>query len=390
MPEQSLVYAEINLSAIANNIRELRRITAPAAKVMAVVKANGYGHGAEQVAKAALENGAEALGVARLCEAVALREAGFSVPILIFGYTPPGQADTLIRLDISQTIFSLENAAALSEAAVSKGEKIKVHIKVDTGMGRHGFPTDCGEIAGSAAGLLRHSIEQVEAVVRFPGLEAEGVMTHFATSDSADKAYAKKQFEIFQDFIHRMKKRGIEFPVRHAANSGAVIDLPETHLDMVRPGISIYGFYPSEEVDETKLSLTPAMTLKSRVAQVKKVPAGFYMSYGQTHKTRKPTAIATIPAGYADGYSRLLSSRGHMLVRGQRAPIIGRVCMDLTMLDVGHIPDVAPDDEVVLIGRQGKKTIHADQIAKMLDTINYEVVSSISARVARIYKKESE
>jgi alanine racemase len=383
--ERSLLYAKIDLGAIASNVRELRRIANPSARLMAVVKANGYGHGANEVAGAALENGADVLGVARLCEAVALREAGFSAPVQIFGYTPAGQAETLLRYGLTQTVFSLEEASGLSRVAVAKGGRIKVHVKIDTGMGRLGLVTDCGEISGAAAGLLRNSLEQVEAIVRLPGIEPEGVMTHFASSDSADKTYAKKQFEIFVDFIGRLSKRGIEFPVRHAANSGALIDMPETHLDLVRPGISIYGFYPSDEIDRSKIELKPAMTLTSRVAYAKKVPAGFSVSYGQTHKTRTSTTIATVPVGYADGYSRLLSSRGYMLVRGQRAPIVGRVCMDLTMLDVGHIPGVAVDDEVVVIGRQGDKSIHADEIAKMTDTINYEVVSSITARVARIY-----
>ncbi len=383
--ERSLLYASIDLGAIAHNVRELRRIANPSAKLMAVVKANGYGHGAKEVALTALENGAEVLGVARLNEAVALREAGFSGPVQIFGYTPAGQAETLLRYELTQTVFSLEEASRLSQSAVSKGGRIRIHIKVDTGMGRLGMVTDCGEISGSAAGLFRNSLEQVEAIVRLPGIEPEGIMTHFASSDSADKTYAEKQFEIFMDFIGRLSKRGIEFPVRHAANSGALIDMPDTHLDLVRPGISIYGFYPSDEVARDKIELKPAMTLKSRVAHVKKVPAGFSISYGQTHKTRAPTAIATVPVGYADGYSRLLSNRGYMLARGQRAPIVGRVCMDLTMLDVGHIPNVSVDDEVVVIGRQGDKSIHADEIAKMLNTINYEIVSSITARVARVY-----
>lgn len=383
--KRSLLYAQIDLEAIAHNVRELRRIANPSAKLMAVVKADGYGHGAIEVARTALKNGAEVLGVARVNEAVALREAGFSAPVQIFGYTPPGQADTLVEYDLTQTVFSYENAFRLSQQAFSKGGRIKIHIKVDTGMGRLGLVTDCGEISGAATGLLRNSLEQVESIFKLPGVEAEGIMTHFASSDSADKTYAKRQFEAFLDFIHRLSRTGIEFPVRHAANSGALIDLPETHMDLVRPGISIYGFYPSDEVDKEKITLNPAMTLKSRVAQVKRVPAGFSISYGQTHKTRTSTTIATIPVGYADGYSRLLSSRGYMLVRGKRAPIAGRVCMDLTMLDVGHIPGVAVDDEVVIIGTQQDRSIHADEIAKMLDTINYEIVSSLTSRVARVY-----
>ena len=217
------------------------------------------------------------------------------------------------------------------------------------------------------------------------GLDLEGVFTHFASADSADKTYAEQQFAVYLDFLDHLKNAGLEIPVRHAANSGAIIDMPHTHLDMVRAGISLYGLYPSDEVDQGKITLAPAMSLKARIIHLKTVPAGFAVSYGMTHTTEKPTTIATIPVGYADGYNRRLSNRGCMLVNGVRAPIVGRVCMDLTMLDVGHISGVNLEDEVVIIGRQGTESVTADKIAGLLGTINYEVTSAITARVPRVY-----
>jgi alanine racemase len=381
----SMIRVEIDLGAIAQNVAGLRKITSPHAKVMAVVKADAYGHGAKKVAETALKNGAEVLGVARINEAIALRQAGFTVPIQIFGYTPPSLADTLIRHELTQTVFSYQSASALSEIAISKGKKIKIHIKVDTGMGRLGLVTDCGAISCSDINLTENSLKQVESIMRLRGVIAEGIMTHFASADSADKSYARKQFSIFMDFIDRLKKKGIEFSVRHSANSAALMELPETHLDLVRPGISIYGLYASDEVDGNIIKLKPAMALKTHVAHVKKIPEGFSVSYARTYCTRKTTTVATVSLGYADGFSRLLSSCGSMLVRGKRAGVIGRVCMDLTMLDVSHIPHVVVGDEVVVFGAQEDEYIHVDEIARTLDTINYEIVSTITARVPRIY-----
>jgi alanine racemase len=383
--ETSLIRAEVDLGAIGQNVTELRNITNPAAKVMAVVKADAYGHGAEKTAETALKNGAEVLGVARINEAVALRKAGFTVPVQIFGYTPPSMAKTLIRYDLTQTVFSFQSASALSQTALSKGEKIRIHIKVDTGMGRLGLVTDCGAISCSDINLTRSSLQHVESIVRLQGIIPEGIMTHFASADSLDKRYARKQFEIFMDFIDRLKKNGIEFSVRHAANSAAVMEMPETHLDLVRPGISIYGLYASDDIDRNIIKLKPAMALKTRVVHVKEIPEGFSVSYARTYHTRKNTTVATVSVGYADGFNRRLSSSGFMLVHGKRAPVIGRVCMDLTMLDVSHVPDVAVGDEVVVFGAQEDEFIHVDEIAQTLNTINYEIVTGITARVPRIY-----
>ncbi len=384
--ETSLIRAEVDLEAIAHNVAELRKITHPAAKVMAVVKADAYGHGAEKVAEVALKNGAEVLGVARINEGIALREAGFTVPIQIFGYTPLSLAENLIRYALTQTVFSYQSASALSGLAISTGNKIRIHIKVDTGMGRLGLATDCGEISCSDLSLTQGSLKQVESIFMLRGIIPEGIMTHFSSADSLDKSYARKQFSIFLDFMDQLKKRGIEFGVRHAANSAAVMEMPETHLDLVRPGISIYGLYPSDEVDRTIIRLKPAMSLKTCVVHVKKIPEGFSVSYSRTFQTRKNTTVATVSAGYADGYNRLLSSCGSMLVHGKRAPVIGRVCMDLTMLDVSHIPGVAVGDEAVVFGAQNDEYLHVDEMAKMLNTINYEILTGITARVPRIYK----
>jgi alanine racemase len=385
--ETSLIRAEVDLGAIAQNVAEIRKITNPKAKVMAVVKADAYGHGAEKIAETALESGAEVLGVARINEGIALRKAGFSVPIQIFGYTPPSLAETLIRHELIQTVYSYQNASALSEIAISQGKKIKIHIKVDTGMGRLGLVTDCGSISCSDINLTESSLKQVISIVRLRGLITEGIMTHFASADSADKTYAREQFSTFMDFINQLKKEGIEFSVCHAANSAAIMEMPETHLNLVRPGISIYGLYASDEVDRNIIKLKPAMALKTNVAHVKKIPEGFSISYARTYHTRKTTTVATVSVGYADGFNRLLSSCGSMLVHGKRAPVIGRVCMDLTMLDVSQIPDVVVGDEVVVFGAQKEEFIHVDEIAQMLNTINYEIVSTITARVPRVYKR---
>jgi alanine racemase len=380
-----LVWAEIDLKAIAQNVRELRRITNLDSRLMAVVKANGYGHGAVEVARTSLDSGADALGVARIDEGIELRKAGFGVPILLFGYTPPVLAFQLVEFDLTQTVYSLETAEALSRMAVSTGKKIKVHLKMDTGMGRLGVVLGRSRRITSGRNSGNSPIREVEAIVRLSGLEVEGIYTHFATADSSDKSYAKHQLELFVEFIERLRVAGLEFSEKHAANSAALIDMPESHFDMVRPGISIYGLYPSEEVNKARVRLKPAMALKAKVIHLKDVPAGFKVSYGRTYETEKPTTIATVPIGYADGLNRLLSSKGHMLVNGLKAPILGRVCMDLTMLDVGHIPGVTLEDEVVIFGRQKDATISVDETASNLNTINYEIVSTLTERVLRQY-----
>jgi len=382
---EPLTWAEIDLAAYRHNIAELRRITRAESRFMAVVKANGYGHGAVEVAQAALDSGADRLGVARLHEAVELREAGIGAPILIFGLTPPEGTDTLLDLDLTQAVFTVDAAEELAAKTISKGKRLRVHIKVDTGMGRLGLlagEPKAREATGSAAS---HRFGEVSAIAGLPGLEVEGLFTHFATADHTDKAYANRQMQRFLELVDLLKQQGLEFPLNHAANSAALIDMPESHLDMVRPGIVTYGLYPSAEVEQSRVELKPVMEWKARIVQLKKVPAGFGVSYGITFETPRPTTLATVAVGYADGLSRALSSRGQMLVGGQRVPIVGRICMDLTLLDVGEVSDVAVGDEVVILGRQGDEMLSADEMAASLDTINYEVVSTVTSRVPRIY-----
>ncbi|MDO9565847.1 MAG: alanine racemase [Candidatus Desulfaltia sp.] len=382
--QHPIVWAEVDLEDIAHNVRELRRITSPDSRLMAVVKANAYGHGLIEVAGKALESGAQALGVARASEGIELRKAGFDAPILVFSYTPPNMARELVEFDLTQTVYSYKTANALSAAASSFGKRIMVHLKVDTGMGRLGLLPDCFCASQSSMGV-DNAVHEVELIARLKNLEINGIYTHFASADSSDKSYTKNQFTIFMNFIKQLKNAGMEFSVKHAANSAAVIDMPETHLDMVRTGISIYGLYTSDNVDKSRINLKPAMELKARIIHLKKVPAGFKVSYGITYETQKATTIATVPIGYADGFNRLLSSNGHMLVCGRKAPIIGRVCMDMTMLDVGDIPEVSLEDEVVIFGKQGDASITVDEIASSINTINYEIVSAIADRVPRIY-----
>jgi alanine racemase len=383
--EDQLAWAEIDLSAVAHNVRELRRITHANARLMVAVKANAYGHGAIEVARTALASGADALGVARLQEGIELRDAGLSAPILVFGYTPPSQTILLDKYDLKQTVYALSTAEAMSAVAVSHGVKIKVHLKVDTGMGRLGMLPDSRRYIDPGMPPGETALAHVLAISSLAGLELEGVMTHFATADSRDKTYANEQFACFQAFLADLAQAGLIVPIKHAANSGAIIDMPETHLDMVRAGISLYGLYPSDEVDKRRLTLKPVMTLKTRIIHLKRVPAGFHISYGCTYTTSAPTTIATVALGYADGFNRLLSSQGHMLVRGHKVPIVGRVCMDLTMLDVGVVPQVALEDEVVAWGHQATEEITVDEVANMLNTINYEVVATITKRVPRLF-----
>jgi alanine racemase len=374
------IWAEVNLDAIAHNIAQLRARLAPRVRMLAPVKANAYGHGLVPVARHVAQCGVHMLGVARYEEGVALRRAGITAPILIFGQTPPQAVPQLLANDLTATVFSTMAARQLSDAARGAHGRLKVHIKIDTGMGRLGLLAD-----GLRLDLAADDISEITALVRMAGLEAEGIYTHFASADMPDKSDAGRQLDRFVDLLDRLAAAGVHFQLRHAANSAAIFTMPESHLDMVRPGIALYGLYPCDDIDRRATLLKPAMALKARIVHIKPVPAGFKISYGGTYTTPTATTIATIPVGYADGYFRALSSRGQMLVGGLRAPVVGRVCMDLTMLDVGHIPKAEVGSEVVILGSQGKETISAEEIAHLLNTIHYEVVSTIMARVPRVY-----
>jgi len=370
------VWVEINLKRLHHNLLEVRRIINPDVRLMAVVKANAYGHGMIIVAQQAVKSGADMLAVARIDEGIEIREAGINLPVLIFGFTHQINRLKLIEYDLTQTVCSFQSAELLSAAAGAFGKKIKIHLKIDTGMGRTGF----------WAADIDIIVDEIIKTARLPGLEIEGIYTHFASADRQDKAYAQSQYDLFLDILNRLRLKKFQVPLKHAANSAAIIDMPETHMDMVRAGIMIYGLYPSEEVRKERVNLKPVMTLKTIVAHLKKVPAGFKVSYGSTYESIKPTVIATVPIGYSNGLNRLLSSNnGYMLLHhGRKVPIAGRICMDMTMIDVGDIiEDVRVGDEVVIFGKQGNTTISVDQIAKAINTINYEVVTGISGNLPR-------
>ncbi|MCJ8500480.1 alanine racemase [Desulfatitalea alkaliphila] len=374
------VRAEIDLAAVAHNVRLLRRITHPRARLLVAVKADGYGHGAVAVARTALAHGATDLGVAHLAEGLVLRRQGISAPILIFGHTPPQWADQMFTNNLTPTVFSTAAARVLSAAARRTGRRLPVHVKIDTGMGRLGFMCDALRPTGSPS-----AVAELLETARLPGIDLQGIFTHFATADQSDLRSAQRQLDRFLDLLDQLERAGLSVALKHAANSGAILQMPAAHLDMVRAGIAVYGLPPSREVVSPEIDLQPVMSLKAPVIHLKTVPAGTSISYGGTYTTPRATRIATIPVGYADGYRRSLSNRGHMLVRGYRAPIVGRVCMDLTMIDVGEIPEVAVGDEVVIMGRQRDQAIDAGDLADLLDTIHYEVVSAITARVPRCY-----
>jgi alanine racemase len=366
------VWAEIDLAAITHNVKAIKSKLSGKTKFCAVVKADAYGHGAVAVARTALEAGADRLAVAIVGEAVELRKAGFRVPILVLGSTPACQAVLVADNHITQTIFTMDAARSLSAAAVAAGVKVKVHIKVDTGMGRIGItPGDAGHFAA--------------AVKALPGLEIEGVFSHFACSDSLDKTYTYEQFRCFKDATARIEAQGIRIPIKHIANSAALLEMPETHLDMVRPGIILYGLWPSNEV-RREIELRPAMKLKAQVGFVKQMPAGASISYGRSYYTKRLSTIATLPVGYADGWARILANKAQVVIHGERAPLVGRVCMDQCMVDVTNIREVKTGDEAVLFGGA---ELPVEEIADHMGTINYEIVCMIGKRVPRLYCGES-
>ncbi|MEJ5359295.1 MAG: alanine racemase [Desulfobacterales bacterium] len=380
----ALIRAEVDLAAIAHNVRALAGCVSPGTRFMAVVKADAYGHGAAAVARVAIDHGASWLGVARLHEAIALRRAGIEVPILVFGGTPPAEAEGLAALEVRQAVGSLEAARALAAAASARGVRVRVHVKIDTGMGRLGFVPDALSRPGAPRPAGERLIAAIEELLRLPGLEPEGVFTHFASADQADLSSAERQLALFLELLEALRARGVAFPLRHAANSAGLLRLPEAHLDLVRAGIALYGIAPSAEFD-LPVTLVPAMTLRAAVLQVKEVPAGFAVSYGGTWRAPAPTRIATLAAGYADGYPRLLSSRGRVLYRGASLPVAGRVCMDLTMVDAGAAPGIQAGDEVVLFGRDGASALPVEEVASAAGTIPYEILCGVSARVPRVY-----
>ncbi|GAC1679743.1 MAG: hypothetical protein NVS9B9_00430 [Ktedonobacteraceae bacterium] len=366
-------WVEIDLNAIANNTRRIKSLVGAQVQVLISLKADAYGHGALKVARTTLRNGASMLGVATLSEATPLREGGIHAPILVFGYLPLWQMREAAHQDVTVTLYSSESAQALSRAALTLGKTVKVHVKVDTGMGRLGIREE----------QLDDIITLIREIQALPGLVLEGLYTHFAMADTQDKTHAHQQLDRFNHILHVLTEQGLRPPLVHASNSAATFSLPEAHFDMVRPGIAIYGLDPSPEIHIPQ-GFRPALAFKTQVAQVKMVPAGECISYGCAFTTVRPTRVAVLPVGYADGFRRSPHNWGVVLIHGQEAPILGRVCMDQCMVDVTNIPQTRMGDEVVLIGRQGDAALTAEQVAARLGTINYEVVAEILARVPRV------
>lgn len=366
-------WLEISPANLQYNCETVKKIVGDQVKVCAVVKANGYGHGVIETSKACLAAGAEFLAVAMLTEAMELREAGFTCPILILGWTPEEGYEQAIQQQIRLAVFDAEEAARLNAKALAMGKKALVHLKLDTGMSRIGFQAD------------ETGLATAEAILNMEGITVEGIFSHFSKADEADKTFARNQLAIFKQFCAQLEERtGVRIPIRHMAASAGIIDLPEGHLDMVRPGIMLYGFQPSAEMHNTA-DLKPALVWKARVGRVQLLPAGRLIGYNGTFELKQDTLVATVPVGYADGYNRLLSNYGYVLCQGKKLPIIGKVCMDQFMVDASQVPQLQVGDEVTLLGTDGDVSITVTEMAAMLKTIEHEIVCGIAPRVPKFY-----
>lgn len=365
-------YAEINLDNFRHNFREVKRL-AEGKKVFGVIKADGYGHGAVELAKVLEEENADYFAVAVIDEAIELRRNGFKEPILILGYTPYEFAKDLVKNDITQSIFSYDLAKEISNEAVRQQKIAKIHIKLDTGMGRVGYlPTS-------------ECLDEIEKISKLENLKLEGLFSHFSVADEYDKNFTKLQVKRYKWFIDELSRRGIEFDIKHIANSAAIIDLPDFYFDAVRPGIMLYGYYPSMEVNKDRLKLKPVMSLKARVAFIKEVPKDTPISYGRKFYTKDRSKIATIPLGYGDGFTRLFFGKAKVIVNGRFAPVAGKICMDQCMIDITECGDVKIGDEVVIMGESKGLSVTADNLADILGTISYEILCMVSRRVPRVY-----
>lgn len=369
-------WVEISLDAVGHNVAEFRRVLPEGVRLMAVIKANAYGHGAVEIAREAVRCGVDYLGVAFLDEALQLREAGIRAPLFVLGYTPPRGLDLAAEQDIAIGLYDERVLEAIAAGAGRRAKPVKAHIKLDTGMGRLGL-ADAGE-----------AIRFIERALETPGLVVEGLYTHYAKADERDKTYTDMQYRKFAEVVDHFRRRGITFDCLHAGNSATGIDTPEWTCNMLRLGISLYGLYPSGEVDRERVRLRPVMAYKTKIIHLKELPPGSGISYGAAYRTGGAERIATLPVGYADGYSRLLFGKAEVLIRGRRAPVVGRICMDQCMVNVTHIPEAAVGDEVVLFGRQQAAEITADELAGWLGTINYEVTCMVNHRVPRMYVRD--
>lgn len=371
------VWEEVNLDNLAFNMRNIKA-KAKSKEIFGVVKADAYGHGAIDVAPVLLENGATRLAVAVLSEAVELRKAGIKCPINILGVTPETLFDDILDYDLQPVVFSYDYACRLSKAAEAKNKKVKIHMKVDTGMGRIGFLPN------------EESVEEAVKISKIPNLEIEGLFSHFSTADETSKEYSKYQLENYNWFLNKLLEKEVKINIKDMANSAAIMELPETYFDGTRPGIILYGYYPSTEVDKKQLDIKPVMTFKACILHVKTLEPGQYIGYGRKFKTERKSTIATLGVGYADGYTRMLSGKAKVIVNGKFAPVVGNICMDQCMIDVTDVPDVKVGDEVILMGTDGNLKFDVDDIAPLLGTINYEVLCMIGKRVPRVYIKNGE
>ena len=371
------VWSEINLDNLVHNLNEIKRVINKDSKIMAIVKANAYGHGAIEVSKVLVEQGVNFLAVATLSEAVELRNAGIDTEILILGYTPKNQFKYLLEYDIIQTIYDYDAAETLSNVAKTMDKIAKIHIKVDTGMSRLGFRSK------------ENPLEEILKTSKLSNIYLEGIFSHFARADEKDKSFAESQYNELMNLIGELESRGLYVDIKHISNSAAIIDMPKYNLNLVRAGISLYGLYPSQDVAIKNVNLKPVMTLKTQISNIKTVPKGTGVSYGQIFTTDRESIIATIPIGYADGFSRILTGRSLVTIDGKKVDVVGRICMDQCMLDVTDIKDLYIDKEVVVFG-EGENVSSAEDFAKDLRTISYEVVCMISRRVPRVYKRDGE
>lgn len=374
MNRYSRVYAEIDLDAVLSNMEAMRGNISEHTQIMAVIKADGYGHGAVKIAEAidALEY-LYGYAVATVEEGLILRNHGITKPILILGYAFPEQYEAMIRAEIRPTVFTEAMAEELSAAAKKMGMDCKIHFAVDTGMGRIGYQ------------VTEEAADEMARLAKLPHIMVEGIFTHFARADETDKTPTFRQIEMFERMVVMLKERGISIPIHHCSNSAGIVEVPEANMDLVRAGITLYGLWPSEEVDRTKINIKPALSLITHVAYVKELEAGRAISYGGTYVTAEKRKIATIPVGYADGYARSLSNKGDVLIHGKRAPIRGRICMDQFMVDVTDIPDVKNGDEVILIGSDGSETITIEELGRISGRFNYEFVCDLGKRIPRVF-----
>ncbi len=376
MNRYTRVRAVINLDAILYNMNSMHQNISEDTKIMAVIKADGYGHGAAEVAEC-IEHLDYLAGyaVATVEEGLILRNHGIKKPILILGYAFPDQYDELIAADMRPTVFTREMAQELSQAAGEMGVDCPIHFAVDTGMSRIGYQ------------VTEEAADEMAQIARLPHIMVEGIFTHFARADEADKTSAEEQLALFEKMISMLEERGIKIPIKHCSNSAGIVELKEANMDMVRAGITLYGLWPSEEVRRDIIDLKPALSLITHVAYVKDLEAGRAISYGGTYVTKRPSRIATIPVGYADGYARGLSNKGAVLIHGKRAPICGRVCMDQFMVDVTDIPEVKMGDEVILIGSAGEETITMEEVGELSGRFNYEFVCNLGKRIPRVFRR---